>query len=122
MPFSPFPAEDCLIWRGTKNGIFSIRSAYFLEMEKLANQLGSSSSSEKGTNWKECWNLNVHNVIKHFFFYGKHSTIFSRQGLILPKKEFSGTLRVPSMGLRRKQCCISFRAIPLLGMCGEGVQ
>lgn len=31
---SPLLQEDCLIWRGTKNGFFYVRSAYFLELER----------------------------------------------------------------------------------------
>jgi hypothetical protein len=33
MPISPFLPPDRLIWQGTKNGSFSVRSAYHLGME-----------------------------------------------------------------------------------------
>jgi hypothetical protein len=81
IPLSPFPSEDRLIWRGTKNGIFSVRNAYFLEMEKLANQHRSSSSLERGIDWKECWNLNVPNVTKLFLWKALHNLLLTRANL-----------------------------------------
>jgi hypothetical protein len=81
MPLSPFPVEDRLIWRGTRNGVFSVRSAYFLEMENLISQRGSSSSPEKRMEWKECWNLNVPNVTKHFLWKALQNLLPTRENL-----------------------------------------
>jgi hypothetical protein len=75
IPLSPFPAEDRIIWSGTKNGIFSVRSAYFLEMENLGSKCGSSSQPAVGTDWKECWSLNVPNVVKLFLWKAFHNLL-----------------------------------------------
>jgi hypothetical protein len=66
IPLSPFPAEDRIIWNGTKTGIFSVRSAYFLEMNNVTSMRGSTSRPDAGTEWKACWKLNVPNVVKLF--------------------------------------------------------
>lgn len=54
IPISPLPSEDRIIWRGTKNGFFSVRSAYFLELEDITKQRGSASNSDEGVIWREC--------------------------------------------------------------------
>ena len=80
IPLSPFSAEDRLIWHGTKNGIFLVRSAYFLEMDKMASQRGSSSNSRKGIEQKEsqqkkhqflCWNICVKKATSKFLTWQK---------------------------------------------------
>ena len=43
LPVSHSNREDRCIWRGTKNGIFSVRSAYFLLQEFEAQRSASSS-------------------------------------------------------------------------------
>jgi ribonuclease HI len=81
IPLSPFPAEDHITWSGTKNGIFSMRSAYFLEMENLASKHGSSSRSDTGKEWKECWRLNVPNTVKLFLWKALHNLLPTRVNL-----------------------------------------
>jgi hypothetical protein len=80
-PLSPLPVEDRIIWRGTKNGIFSVRSAYFLEMENIANQIGGVSKPDEGRNWKEIWNLRVPNVVKLFLWKALHNLLPTRTNL-----------------------------------------
>jgi hypothetical protein len=58
MPISPFLPPDRLIWQGTKNGSFSVQSAYHLGMELQDQSRGQSSTivKEPGV-WKSLWNL-----------------------------------------------------------------
>jgi hypothetical protein len=81
IPLSPLPVEDRLIWRGTKNGLFSVRSAYYMEMENIANLQGSMSKPDEGRNWKEIWKLKVPNVVKHFLWKALNNLLPTRTNL-----------------------------------------
>ena len=62
-------------------GIFSVRSAYFLEMNNAASIRGSTSRSDAGTEWKACWKLNVPNVVKLFLWKALHNLLPTRVNL-----------------------------------------
>ena len=47
IPLSPFQPKDRLIWRCTKNGEFTMKSAYHLGMEMRAMEKAGSSGSDK---------------------------------------------------------------------------
>jgi hypothetical protein len=81
IPLSPLPVEDRIIWRGTKNGNFSVRSAYFLEVEKNEAQRGETSRPVEGIMWKECWNMKVPNVVKLFLWKALHNLLPTRVNL-----------------------------------------
>jgi hypothetical protein len=60
IPINPRFHEDKLIWRGTKNGGFSVRSAYHLEMERRDRDKGSSSSVYSVSHlWRRLWSLKL---------------------------------------------------------------
>jgi hypothetical protein len=73
--------EDRIIWGGTKNGNFSVRSAYFLEVEKNEAQRGKTSRLVEGILWKECWNMKVPNVVKLFLWKALHNLLPTRVNL-----------------------------------------
>jgi hypothetical protein len=79
IPLSCTNQEDILFWRGTKNGIFSVKSAYHMHKE-LSNRMGASSSTPTGSHdfWRRLWALPVPNVQKNF--YGLLAKIFYNQG------------------------------------------
>ena len=72
VPLSPKMLEDSLIWAWSKNGNFTVRSAYgvALKMLKTTNSAKESGAcSDKGKSaglWKLVWKLNRPNKIKHF--------------------------------------------------------
>jgi hypothetical protein len=45
IPLSPLQPKDQLIWRGTKNGKFTVRGAYCLAVEKQGQSRGESSGT-----------------------------------------------------------------------------
>jgi hypothetical protein len=54
---SPRSQVDRLIWTGTKNGEFSVRSAYYLEVERRNRSVGCGSLTAWASPfWKIIWN------------------------------------------------------------------
>jgi ribonuclease HI len=65
IPLSPLQPKNQLIWRGTKNGKFTVRSAYYLAVEKQGQSRGESSgTSSMEKFWKTIWSLAVQNSVK----------------------------------------------------------
>jgi len=100
IPISSDLPEDSQSWAWTKNGEFSVRSAYgvalkILKETKRFGDGGGSSNSSKMTNlWKSIWNLNCPSKIKHFMWracknilpinhYLKRRNVASSDGCVL---------------------------------------
>ena len=67
IPLSPIQVSNKQKWRCTLNGVFSVRSAYHLDMECNARKGGEASKkSNKKDVWKACWQLQVLNMVKMF--------------------------------------------------------
>jgi hypothetical protein len=82
IPISPIQVKDFLIWRCTSNGIFSVRSAYHLEMEYNARNAGEGSRKQsKKKIWKACWNLQSPNVVKMFLWRALNNLLPTRRNL-----------------------------------------
>jgi len=83
MPISPFLPPDRLIWQGTKNGSFSVRSAYHLGMELQDRSRGQSSTVVKEPEvWNSLWNLKVPNAIKIFMWRSFNNILPTKQNLL----------------------------------------
>ena len=82
MPISVTNRGDKQIWRGTKNGLFSVKSAYFIQKE-LDRKEEAESSSGTGTSkvWKEIWKLRLPNVGKNFLWRACHEILPTRVNL-----------------------------------------
>jgi hypothetical protein len=77
---SPGSQDDRLIWAGTKNGEFSVRSAYYLEVERRSRSLGTGSlPASANPFWKVIWKLKVPRAVQVFLWWGCNN--------ILPTKE-----------------------------------
>lgn len=58
IPISRFGVQDKIIWRPTKDGKFSVRSAYHLECQRSRNQRGEPSMTNSDNSiWKSIWHL-----------------------------------------------------------------
>ena len=78
----PLLPRDHLIWRGTKNAIFTVRSAYHLGMERKALQLsGCSGKMDDKEEWKTCWKLNVPNAVKMHLWWACHNLLPTKVNL-----------------------------------------
>lgn len=73
-PISHGFLEDSQVWALTKNGEFSVRSAYGVaiktirETRKQREEGGTSDSSTMAKVWKSIWSLNCPNKTKHFIW------------------------------------------------------
>jgi hypothetical protein len=59
--------EDCLAWNFTKNGVFSVRSAYHLQMsirKQKESHSESSCSVQEHKGWLVLWGANVPGKVK----------------------------------------------------------
>jgi hypothetical protein len=86
LPISVSNREDRSIWRGTKNGIFSVRSAYYLQQE-IDGQGEASSSSQAGFSevWSSIWKLKIPNVEKNFLWRACNEISLTRSNLFKRK-------------------------------------
>jgi hypothetical protein len=82
IPLSCTHQEDIQIWRGTKNGLFTMKSAYYIhrEMEKIL-VAGCSSGENMREFWKALWALLVPNVERNFLWRACHEILPTRESL-----------------------------------------
>ena len=83
---SAMDQDDMLIWRGTTNGSFSVRSTYHIQKEGEAlQQAGGSWSSKRVAIWQNIWKLQLPNSDKHFLWRACHEILLSRDNLCFQK-------------------------------------
>jgi hypothetical protein len=69
IPLCPTLPPDRLVWRVTKSGVFSVRSAYHMGMEIKKRKNGCTSKAEDRHNvWSTLWSLGVPNTMKIFLW------------------------------------------------------
>jgi hypothetical protein len=86
IPLSSTNQGDRLIWRGTANGLFSVRSAYHLAKERVEqNQPESSDRGALGRSWRTPWRLRVPNAEKNFMWRACHEILPTKYNLFKQK-------------------------------------
>jgi hypothetical protein len=71
---------------GTKNGVFSVRSAYHMQKEKeMVQTTGGSRCAHKSSIWTNIWQLNLPNVEKVFLWRTCHEILPTRDNLCIRK-------------------------------------
>ncbi|KAJ0090238.1 hypothetical protein Patl1_13669 [Pistacia atlantica] len=69
IPISVFNRPNKLVWRCSQNGLFSVRSAYHLQVESQLSSRGQSSSvANENKKWKNLWKLPITNAEKLFLW------------------------------------------------------
>ncbi|XP_035551149.1 uncharacterized protein LOC118349712 [Juglans regia] len=84
IPVSRFGSADKLIWGPSKNGKFSVKSAYFVEQKKYVES-GPSHVKEEVDIWKRIWSLDVPGVAKHFMW---RAGIWHRRNKVVFENKF----------------------------------
>jgi len=75
-----------LIWRGTIDGIFTVRSAYHMRKEFQDSLVAQSSNPGKGPEfWKFIWPLEVPNPVKLFIWHVCNKVLPVRSNLLRRK-------------------------------------
>jgi hypothetical protein len=82
LAISPSVVQDRQIWAYSADGLFSVRSAYFLELERKARQNGCSSlGTHQRPIWKIIWKLRVPRVIQLFLWRACNNILPTKENL-----------------------------------------
>jgi hypothetical protein len=69
IPISPSRQQDAMVWLGTSNGVFSVKSAYHMAKSKIEESSGSSSNQDLSTQlWKRVWHVKGPPVVRVFLW------------------------------------------------------
>lgn len=120
IPLSCTNQENMMIWRGTTNGLFSVRSAYHLAKETVDRmKAGSSFGFYNSDIWKGIWNLKVPNSEKHFMWRACHDILPTRENLM--KRKIASDPLCPICSLEVETVSHILWSAHWRWMCGEGV-
>ena len=79
IPLFQHATKDFVAWQLTKNGVFSVRSAYYKQWEEYAdtdNDGVSRHSSSFHPVWRKLWKLKVPGKINFFLSGGAYTTMY----------------------------------------------
>jgi hypothetical protein len=82
IPLSKNSQLDKLVWRAMPSGIFKVKSAYYLEKERIRQENGKCSGG-KGWEvfWKMIWGLKIPNSTKVFLWRACNNLLPTRANL-----------------------------------------
>lgn len=81
IPFSMTCVSDFWTWHFTKDGRYSVRSAYFVELKEQRVEKGESSSRVKDKEWMKIWKAAVPPKIQNFGWKCAHGGVPSQVNL-----------------------------------------
>jgi len=83
IPLCPSLPPDKIIWNGTLNGVFSVKSAYHMTLDLLRRKNGEcSSSSGRSEFWKKIWAVKAPNASKNFLWRPCQNALPTKQNLL----------------------------------------
>ncbi|XP_042950057.1 uncharacterized protein LOC122282168 [Carya illinoinensis] len=86
IPLSITNASDKLVWRGSKDGLFSVKSAYYLLNEVDGRELGQTSRSmQEQSIWSKIWKLKVPNATKMLLWRASLESLPTKRNLFKRK-------------------------------------
>jgi hypothetical protein len=78
LPISVTDQGDVQVWRGTKNGNFSMKSACYIQKElKDKGKAETSMKKKRNKVWREIWGLKLRNQEKNFMWCAATSDVWS---------------------------------------------
>ena len=82
IPSSSRSHSDSLIWGGTKNGVYAVRSGYhFMLNERAQVDLGPSDTTKMTQLWNTIWSIQVPPKARHFLWRACHESLPTRSNL-----------------------------------------
>lgn len=100
VPLSITNQENALIWRGTTNGLFSMRSAYHMQKEReVASKAEGSSRVRDSSMWSFIWQQKIPNAKKHFLCCVCHEILPTKVKLIFLESDHRPQLP----GMRKRE-------------------
>ncbi|KAF5468558.1 hypothetical protein F2P56_012701 [Juglans regia] len=86
IPLSRLGTCDKQIWGFTKDGVFTVRSAYHLGMDRKRRLQGDVSKAKKSDAvWKQLWGLEVPVVVKMFIWKALNNILPTKSNLFKKK-------------------------------------
>jgi ribonuclease HI len=81
-PLSGTRQDDVLVWRGTAKGVFSVRSAYYMQKEvEERSKAENSHGGRLSVVWGKIWKFPIPNVEKNFLWSACHEILPTRANL-----------------------------------------
>ena len=112
IPISQHNMTDFIAWSYTKNGMFSVRSAYSLEWNyqygsklKYSNGMGRST---RNPIWCQIWKLSCPAKVKIFLWRTLHGTLPCRATLTNRHMKVSPSCPTCSQGVEIRRTCFSY--------------
>ena len=82
IPLQQDAGRDTLIWKETKSGSFSVKSAYKVVIRMRDTiRVKHSSARKDGTFWRKMWQLNVHPKVRMFLWRACSNILPTRENL-----------------------------------------
>ncbi|KAG2725009.1 hypothetical protein I3760_01G047300 [Carya illinoinensis] len=85
LPLSKMGSDDKMVWGPSRKGLFSVRSAYYLEMERRRNKGESSTEFNRDSSWDNIWKLNIPEKAKLFLWKAGNNYIATKSNLLAKK-------------------------------------
>ena len=83
IPLSSRRPVDRRIWKETKNGVYSTKSANrLLAKTAKSNQPGTSNPTVLNSFWNNIWKLNIPNKVKHFLWRACSKSLPTKRNLV----------------------------------------
>lgn len=83
IPLYPLLRPDKIIWNGTLNGVFSVKSAYHMALDLLRRKNGECSSSSGNSEfWKKIWAVEAPNASNFFLWRACQNVLHTKQNLL----------------------------------------
>jgi hypothetical protein len=92
-----------LSWKGTKNGVFTVKSAYHMaKMKENQEQVESSSRDDSLQMWGAMWRLPIQNSEKNFLWKACHEILPTK--VSLHKRKIVSDKLCPICGIWEETC------------------